>query len=61
MNILRVLTILAVMSFLSPFYYNIDGNFASDSCFSDQSSITILEPQTFADSVGFLYAHGGWA
>ncbi len=56
---LRVLTILTVLSFLSPFYYNMDGNVALDSGFSDESSLNIFEPITFTESADFLYAHGG--
>ena len=58
-NILRVLTILTVLSFLSPFYYNFNEKNPSDSCFSDQSSLNIFEPITFTESADFLYAHGG--
>ena len=59
MNLVRVFTIFAVISFLSPFYYNFDGYFASDSCSSDQASITTPGPISFTESVEFLYAHGG--
>jgi hypothetical protein len=40
-NMLRVLTILTVLSFLSPFYYNMDGNVALDSGFSDESFLSL--------------------
>ncbi|MGB3363334.1 MAG: hypothetical protein WBB48_01005 [Thermodesulfobacteriota bacterium] len=59
MNILRVLVIVTIVSFLSPFYSNLDGNFASDSCFLAESTLNLFEPITYAQTDGFLYAHGG--
>ncbi len=53
MNKLKVLTIVTVISFLSPSYYNFDENFASNICISDEPALT------FTESVDFLYAHGG--
>ena len=41
MNMFRVLTILTVLSFLSPCYYNMDGNVALDSGFSDESFLSL--------------------
>ncbi|MEX0999866.1 MAG: hypothetical protein WD000_07910 [Thermodesulfobacteriota bacterium] len=59
MSVIKVLTILTVLSFLSPFYYNFNENNPSDSCFSDESSLNIFEPITFTESADVLYAHGG--
>lgn len=57
MNILRVLVIVTIISFLSTFYPSFEDKTATNSCFSGQSSMYVFEPITFAETDSFLYAH----
>ena len=59
MGVFRALVIIAFLTFLSAYSYNLDEKSGYDSCFSDEISITIFKPTDFSPIPDFLYAHGG--